>query len=501
MIKTEVKEVSLYRNGCFVKRRGTLSLKKGRQSICIEGLPGSLNASTVRMSLPAGITGNNVQVNNLTKEEKEESLKELNEKIRRTDNKLAVKNKQIEMFNANSDFSAKDNITVTEMVNFINDLPGILDKIYEEIDKLTAEKNELQKQVNEIKKQNTCYKVTADIETEEDCSCPVELRYFDANAYWNPVYEIYASDEANNIRLKLKANMGQSTIENWQQVKVTLYTGNPQISGNIPELYPQYLNIQTEMPARRFMAKNMAMVSGAAANMYAEEAVADETDDVEYAMEAPMADALNGYAESRQEDTMMQYDLSGLWDIRNDNTTSADLTERLIDCEYHVVAVPKLDEVGYLAGEVSTADMSEVLNSTAVIYNKGTYLGEVFLNADVTKDKYDISLGRDETVKVKKEQKRKYTSNVLLKGQKKTEYEYEIKINSAKLRDCKITVKDQIPVTTDKSIVIEKGQLSSGVLDEKTGEIKWELEMKPAETKSLYLSYSVAWPKDKKINA
>ena len=124
----------------------------------------------------------------------------------------------------------------------------------------------------------------------------------------------------------------------------------------------------------------------------------------------------------------------------------------------------------------------------------------MFINADLTKDTYDISLGRDESVRVKREQKKKYTSSVLLKGQKKTEYEYQIKVTSAKNKVCRLTLIDQVPVSQDKTIVVERENISGGSFDEKSGQVKWDFDLGPSETRTFDLSYSVAWPKDKSLN-
>ena len=127
-------------------------------------------------------------------------------------------------------------------------------------------------------------------------------------------------------------------------------------------------------------------------------------------------------------------------------------------------------------------------------------MGKVYLAVDLTKEKYDISLGKDETIKVKRTQVRKHTSNVLLKAQKKTEYEFEINVNSTKPKACEVTVLDQIPVSQDKSIVIERKDISSAVYKEETGELKWDFSIEPGASKRLKLAYDVAWPKDKTIN-
>ncbi|MBQ1340961.1 MAG: DUF4140 domain-containing protein, partial [Erysipelotrichaceae bacterium] len=110
MSKTEIREVSLYRNGCFVKRKGIVELKKGKQTVVFENMSASLDVSTVRLAVSSGAVGSNVQTEMLTPVQKEEAMADVKRKIARLDNSIAIKNAQIEMWNANADFSGKENV-------------------------------------------------------------------------------------------------------------------------------------------------------------------------------------------------------------------------------------------------------------------------------------------------------------------------------------------------------------------------------------------------------
>ena len=68
------------------------------------------------------------------------------------------------------------------------------------------------------------------------------------------------------------------------------------------------------------------------------------------------------------------------------------------------------------------------------------------------------------------------------------------------MKNTKIILLDQIPVSTDKEIVIDKTKLSNAKLNEDTGELRWEFELEPKQEKKLEFSYTVSWPKDKTIN-
>ena len=364
MCKTAVKEVSLYRNGCLVKRRGIVELINGKQTVVFENIPDSIDPSTVRLALPEGVTGTNIQTETLTAQQKQEATAEIRKKIARIDKSIEIKNAQIEMLNANADFSAKENVNMNDVVSYIVSLPDHLEKLYDEIEELNEKKKELTKQQQDLQKLTNCFRIRADITADKEGKCPVELRYYDRNRWWNPVYEIYTSEEEDKLSIKLKADIHQNSIENWEDVRMILFTGNPQISGNIPQLYPQYLNFY-EPRMYKTSARNAVM--GAKVAMQAEMMVDEECEACEDTAEMPvMFDAVsNSRAVAVQNDTMMEYELDGLWTVTNENSTNADLQITEIPCRYHVVCVPKGDELGYLAGEVKTTDIDKMF-----LYNR-----------------------------------------------------------------------------------------------------------------------------------
>jgi hypothetical protein len=60
-------------------------------------------------------------------------------------------------------------------------------------------------------------------------------------------------------------------------------------------------------------------------------------------------------------------------------------------------------------------------------------------------------------------------------------------------------VNDQIPVSSNSGITVEAIELTGGKVNQQTGQVKWDLELKPQETKQLIMTYSVKYPKDKTI--
>ena len=73
-------------------------------------------------------------------------------------------------------------------------------------------------------------------------------------------------------------------------------------------------------------------------------------------------------------------------------------------------------------------------------------------------------------------------------------------MKSAKAKNCKVTLIDQIPVSQDKEIGVEKNELSGGKYNEENGEVTWEFDLEAKGEKSFTLAYNVTWPKDKRLN-
>ena len=499
MITVKVKEAAVYRSGSYVRRHGNIELKKGSQTIIIEGLTPTLDPSTVSVALPESVKGSGVNVERYTLEKQNEMKKDLMRKLQVVQNKIAILNDQIGIMKNNTDFSQKEAISVKEMSEYIDALPEKLETVYEQIRELQDEETELKKQLKEKEEQLQSYYVRVEMETENDGVYPVQLRYFERNASWHPLYEIH-TEEDDKLSIRLKAKIRQNTIEDWEDVSLSLFTGNPSVSADIPELSPQRLSFYEPRIRMAKAGRNAAMGMAVGKSTVMEDTmVMEDMEAPMMAMEEAMYDVEEEQAETIQNDTMTQYDLNGTYTLEKGIDTSADLTSHQIGCRYHVIAVPKLDSFGYLAAEVRTADIEELIDSSAIIYHKGTYLGEIYLDPDQTKENYDISLGKDESIRLKRDQKKKYTSNVLLKGAKKTEFVYEIQAASLKSEPFAITLIDQIPVSLDKSITVDKDELSSGKYNEDNGEVKWDFTLEPGEKKNITLAYSISWPKDKKI--
>jgi hypothetical protein len=73
-------------------------------------------------------------------------------------------------------------------------------------------------------------------------------------------------------------------------------------------------------------------------------------------------------------------------------------------------------------------------------------------------------------------------------------------VRNAKKETVNMVLKDQYPISTDKSMEVELLESSDAAVNTETGVVTWKLSIAPGETKKVRLSYAVKYPKDRVIS-
>src|SRR5690606_8846456 len=99
-------------------------------------------------------------------------------------------------------------------------------------------------ELNKLRSINTEQRgeILLDLESPSTVSLTLILKYNVSNAGWLPVYDIKAVNTESPVAIHYKANVYQDTGENWDNVTITLSTGNPTLNTEKPKVDPQYLN-------------------------------------------------------------------------------------------------------------------------------------------------------------------------------------------------------------------------------------------------------------------
>jgi len=198
--------------------------------------------------------------------------------------------------------------------------------------------------------------------------------------------------------------------------------------------------------------------------------------------------------------TTVTFDIAIPYSVPSDGKIQTVELQRITTpAEYKYVTVPKISPLAYLTSEISDWARQSLIGGEATLYFENTYVGSSYLNVNQLTDTLTVSLGNDNSILVKREKREDFTSRRVLGANKTETYSFLITIRNNKANPVKISVLDQVPVSSQSGINVQVTELSGGRHNQQTGEIKWALEIKPEETKQLILTWSVRYPRDRTI--
>jgi hypothetical protein len=198
--------------------------------------------------------------------------------------------------------------------------------------------------------------------------------------------------------------------------------------------------------------------------------------------------------------TNVEFKLDEPFSIKSDGEVRAtDMVEYELPAIYEYYCVPKLDEDAFLTAKILDWDQYNFLEGEASLFFEGKYIGKSILDTRNTSDTLVVSLGRDSNVLVKREKKKEYSSRQFVGSNQKVALAYEISIRNKKGLPISIVVQDQIPISNDKDITVDKVEDSHGDYNHLLGTLTWKKEIASGKTEIINLKYAVRYPKGNQV--
>lgn len=525
-VKTKPEKVTVYLSGAQVFRNVQVSLVQGINQVVFEGLENNIDAG----SMQAGGNGSFVitEVQHVVKYPELEKLKNTNDVkyqklIRQYNDSLTDIGYEQEDLKNRTDVlntertvllsyrlykgeSRRDTLALLKdglafLREKLNNINTELLKLKKESRKLETTKTRITdrlQQINyelgnsaavDVSKPNYCVivSVLSDVATTGN----ININYYVSDAGWTPNYDLRTTGVESPVKLTYKALVHQNTGVDWSNVKLTLSTGNPHQNFNLPELGTWYLD-QPYYPKSAYKnSKKREELYTTAPTMAANGAVADqekEKDEAQYAFE---------YTTLEENVVQAEFDIKLPYTIPGDNKEHyVSVLSKDLDTKYLYKAVPKLDQNVYLTARIVNWEELNLLPGQAKIFYDGTYIGETALNTGGVEDTLVLSLGQDKNVTVKRTKTKDKNKEKVLDNDKIYYSTYEIVVKNGNSKNIDILVEDQLPLSRNKNIVVEKTDISGAVYDELTGKLSWKQTIKTKDSKKLGFSYTVKAPKD-----
>ncbi len=510
-IQPEIKGVILFQNRAQVSRESVVQVSTGQSVLRISGLSPFIDPSSIQVKGEGDFTivSVNSQTNYLQNPDEDPKVDELRKKIESLtanieDERTAmgVLQEKEAFLTANRVITGNGQNITAEQYKSMTDLyvagiesarTGIL-KRNRNIKLLEAEKQKLENQLNGLvnKSKLPSFEVLVTVSASRQVNARLSLSYLVANAGWSPSYDIRVDQTGDPAGIYYKANAWQNTGIDWKNVKMSFSNASPTVSGNVPVLFPWYINFY-QSPSNGIRIRGSASQPVVAKSARAAEEVADLS---EY--ESVPSNALE--VQVSMNATSFSFDLEMPQTIISDGKMNLVELQRLTaGASYRYRCVPKLRQEAFLTADIPDWESLNLLDGDANIYFGNTFTGKTFISTSQLSDTLNVSLGVDNGVTVKREKRKEFTTTRLIGANRIETRSFIISVRNTRTQKIKISVYDQIPVSQNNNIEVEATELSGGVINETTGEVKWDTEIDPQQSKDFILTYTVKYPKNMKV--
>lgn len=339
---------------------------------------------------------------------------------------------------------------------------------------------------------------------------PVSLSYYTNNAGWTPVYDIRVNSKTNKVKLVYKASLTQTTGIDWKKTKLTLSTGTPTFGITAPILSPWYLQLYVPELYKQLQGRaagvnvNRNVIQSMTDDNKLEEVVVgygtEKRKDLTGAVTTIDPSTLQQFTTLTQGQLNTNFEIDLPYDIESDGKLhSVTIKDQEIDCILKNYAIPRVDKEAYLLAEVADWQNLDLLPGDANIIMDNTYTGKSLIDPNTTADTLNLSLGKDKRIAVKRSVVKELSSLKPSGGNNKQTFTYEIIIKNNKTTDVNLLLKDQYPLSTIKEVEVKLEDGGEAMINEEVGVLTWKISLKPNESKKVRFTYSVKYPKDKKI--
>lgn len=198
--------------------------------------------------------------------------------------------------------------------------------------------------------------------------------------------------------------------------------------------------------------------------------------------------------------TTTVYKIEDRYTLETDGkTTTIGIRQIPVPALYDYFSAPKIEPSVYLTAKIVNWEQYELQSGEANLYFEGTYLGKTYIDLSAATDTLSLSLGKDNNVRISRKLLKEFSSQRLIGSNKTESRQYEITVRNTKKTAVTVLVQDQFPVAVNKDIQVNDVEAPEGQIDKETGIVTWSLTLQPGQEKKLQLSYSVKYPKERKV--
>ena len=610
-VETRVDRVTVFTFGARITRLGTVRVPAGTQVLVFSGLPKELDPASLRVTPDGPVTiqsvTSRVKYGDADSLNAPDEVLTLRRRLDDLNDEQELLDVAIESIDAEQQYVATLSANPSDSERPLAELVGIADFVRDRMPEIKTRKlnagrksRELREEAERIRKQLREYASSsrtpdvaeAIVTVSSDTSTEVafDLTYTVSSASWRTHYDVRSPSIDEPITLVHFADIAQNSGEDWNDVSVTISTGDLHRSNELPELETLWLpnrasrfstsqfrpsptSVRTGAPvddtdrvlgtvwdkqsgepipganivvvgtnertvtdadgsylirgqslAQRNIQVSfigyqsvMTSITSNVIDFYLDESAMELNEIVIEAEPDPFDNII--FRGGRGEEARYVVDGRGVASVSLDVSRSerrtvteytigprisipTDAKKRTFEirqieapADFDYVTVPKEVPSAFLTARIPNWSQYDLEPGSMALYVDEVFVGSAALDPTNTADTLSIGLGEDPSVSIKRERRDDFSKRNFFGSKEERRLGFRITIRNNREEAIALTIRDQIPISTDKSVTVDAGDLSGGMLNKETGEIKWKVALDPGETHTIEFDYSARYPK------
>ena len=517
-VTAKLTDASVYLRGATLTHTASVQLKSGAQTVVVNGLSPEIEIASLKVT----VSGNNilssaefsndyvtVKSESAKIQQLRDSLKLHQKKWQEINNSLSINNKLLKILSdgITNNTQQKDKIISSTELSDNMDLykakaPALMkqqNELKEQQEAINQHISRLQKQIkqDESRERQHSGVVTLAVSAPVAAKADITITYYTAKASWTPCYDIQVPAVGKPVSLMVKAQVRQTTGLDWKQVKLNLSNAHPNQSNQAPLFSAWFLRLQS--PGAAFSRKSAAYSNTLVSYKTAEAEVDEDASDEIQEVKAPKS--MDDLVELQENDIEASYAIALPYNIPgNGKAQLIDLKTHTLKADYYYYAAPKLASETYLMVTLSDWEQYRLLPGEANVVFNGTHTGKTRLNTGTT-EPLTLTLATEPRIVVKREKRTDFSSTKTLGGSTTATRSHLITVKSNMNHPVSLRLKEQYPLSTDKEMEVKLTENSpeAGTNNSDLGVLTWDFELKAGESRTFTVTYTVKYPKEKRV--
>jgi uncharacterized protein (TIGR02231 family) len=342
--------------------------------------------------------------------------------------------------------------------------------------------------------------VRIDLAAAAATQATLRVTYAVRAARWTPLYDARldtgAKDRKPSLELVRRAEITQTTGEDWSNVVLSVSTVRSARGGKAPELNSlivQYPPSPRQAPASAPVDNVMPPAQSRAMSKALEQPAEREKAD-----EQQVAAEVGGF--------QVVFRIPGRVSVgASEGAKSLRVATATIAPDLAVRSVPVVDPTAFLEASFAQSEDAPLLPGRIAIYRDGVFVGRGQMTAASKNETVRLGFGADDKVKIERAvvKRNEGSAGLILTTSKTDERSFKTVIRNGHDFPIRIAIEDQLPVSENEDIQVEMlpsttPPTAANVRD-KRGVLEWAFEAKPGEVRDIAFAWRIRWPKDKGV--